>query len=437
MILERPWSPKFLWADEAPDMTDWKDDRVGWGIILPEVGHLTPKEKARAVDAPPPVQDLLAARGDAPVLRYLKDSPNRFGTLLRYLKDGQILQPDIAGSEFGLAADRIPHYLLICASPADVPWDLQYALNARYAVGRLDLDETGLENYVAALKRDWNDSVPRQTAAVVWATDHGGGDMSEVMRLYVAKPLWEKIRADPDVGPNSVLIDKDNGRATTQRLLEALSARKPALVVTTSHGVTSPVDDPNAMAANLGLLVDDDHTFAHPQELLSGWEPQGAIWYSHACCSAGSRSETIYDDLVGADSPIGQLLRGVAAIGPSTAPLPKALLSAPKPLRAFVGHVEPTFDWTIRQPETRQALTGGLRAALWDSLYRKESCPVGRAFHEYYEPIGTLASEHVSLKENYAKGENMSTQLLAVQLSARDRMSTVILGDPTVRFDFA
>ena len=433
---ELPQSPQYLFAEEPPDLTNWQDDQVGWGLILPDNPELSPGAKARAVDAPEPIRELLADRGDVPVLRYLSHSRNRFGTLLRYLKDGGASQPDIAGSEFGVAYDRIPYYLLICASPSEVSWDLQYALNARFAVGRLDLDEAGLANYVAGLRRDWSESDARQASAVVWATDHGRHDMSRTMRLYVARPLWDAISADPDVGPHSVLVDRTTVGATSGRLIEALSNRKPGLVVTTSHGVTHPLTDAETLRANLGLLLDDDEAFAQPHEILAGWVPDGAIWYAHACCSAGTRADTVYDELVDAGSRVGQVLRGVAALGSMTAPLPRALLGAERPLRAFVGHVEPTFDWTIRQPETRQSLTGGIKAALWDGIYRKNSCPIGHALHAFYEPIGALAAEWVSLKQDFARGGDVSTQLLASQLSARDRMSTVILGDPTVRLDF-
>lgn len=70
--------------------------------------------------------------------------------------------------------------------------------------------------------------------------------------------------------------------------------------------------------------------------------------------------------------------------------LPKALLSAERPLRAFVGHVEPTYDGSIRQPDTRRALTAGITAALWDRLFLEKSCPIGHAFRAFYEPIGTF-----------------------------------------------
>ena len=179
-----------------------------------------------------------------------------------------------------------------------------------------------------------------------------------------------------------------------------------------------------------------DHTFAQPDDVLSRWAPDGAIWYAHACCSAGCRSDTIFADLLEADSPIGGLLRAVAGLGSLTAPLPRALLGTVRPLRAFVGHVEPTFDWSIRQPATLQGLTTGITSALWERLFQKGSCPVGHAFERFYEPIGSLATQEVSLRKAFKPGSGVAGQLLQVQLRARDIASTVVLGDPTVRLDF-
>ena len=270
----------------------------------------------------------------------------------------------------------------------------------------------------------------------MWATDHGPADMSHTMHEYVAKPVFAPFSRDPDTGPRALLLDRQSGGATVKVLSDALASKKPGLVVTTSHGVTSPIDDLHALSENLGLLVDDGFSVIPPEDVLARWEPDGAIWYAHACCSAGAHGGSVYDDLFPPDTPIGTLLRGVAALGSVTAPFPTALLGAKRPLRAFIGHVEPTFSWTIRQPATRQALTGGLTEALYASLYQRASCPVGRSFGPYWLPIGTLAAEQVALKEAFVAGEPVSSQLLTAQLSARDRMSTVVLGDPTVRLDF-
>lgn len=427
---------KRLFADETPDMTCWRSPQVGWGLVLPDNPDREIVERASGVDAPDPIRELLSDRPGSPVFRYLADSPDRYGKLARDLEDGRRLEPDIAYSAFGVDEDRIPYYLLICASPHEIPWDLQYALNARFAVGRLDLDDTGLANYVTALRGEWADSDAQQTSVAMWATDHGHDDMSRTMRLYVAEPLWKIIEKDRDAGPGSVMISTRTGGATVQRLLEEVGARKPGLVVTTSHGVTFPLEDPESMRANLGALVGDDSAVLSSRQVLESCDLYGAIWYAHACCSAGSRGTTIFDGLLDSGSRIDEVLKGVAALGSGSAPLPRALLGAPRPLRAFIGHVEPTFDWTIREPRTRQKLTEGIKSALWTSLFNKESCPVGHAFRGYFEPIGALANRQILLTDCWDKGKDVAAALLAAQLPARDLMSTVILGDPTVRLRF-
>jgi hypothetical protein len=247
--------------------------------------------------------------------------------------------------------------------------------------------------------------------------------------------VFAALSGDPSLRQKAVLIDRGHGGATSASLLRALAGMAPGLIVTTSHGVTYPADDRGQLAANLGLLVGEDLRYAAPAEILGSWEPDGAIWYSHACCSAGSSAETIYARISALGSDITEVLTSVAAIGSRTAPLPRALLGARRPARAFIGHVEPTFDYTIRQPETRQALTGGLTAALHGSLYQEDKPGrVGDAFRAYFKPIGTAASQQIMLQRDYDGGASVERQLLASQLTARDRMSTVILGDPTVRF---
>jgi hypothetical protein len=432
---EIPAIGQMLFAEKGPDLWDWHDIRVGWGLILPENEAYSVPDRARAADAPDPIRDLLSDRQDAPVFRYRPGSPNRWATLMRYFTDGRMLPPDIATAEFGVGDEQIPYYLLICASPGDIPWEFQYLLNTRFAVGRLDLDEDGLANYVAALRRDWAGATADPFAAVVWATDHGGDDMSGTMRRYVAEPVFAALSSDPSLSAKSVLIDRDHGGATSGSLLRALTSTAPGLVVTTSHGVTWPIDDPAQLAANLGLLVGEDLEYATPAGILAAWQPDGAIWYAHACCSAGVSAETIYAEIAALGSDIMRVLTSVAAVGPRVAPLPRALLGASRPARAFIGHVEPTFDYTIRQPETWQALTGGLRAALHDCLYQEDKPGrIGHAFQAYFESIGPAAGEQIMLHRSYDRGENVERQLLTAQLTARDRMSTVILGDPTVRF---
>ena len=50
----------------------------------------------------------------------------------------------------------------------------------------------------------------------------------------------------------------------------------------------------------------------------------------------------------------------LADLGDMVAPSLTALLEARKQLRAFIGHVEPTFNWPLRAPDSQHALTSDL-----------------------------------------------------------------------------
>jgi hypothetical protein len=297
-------------------------------------------------------------------------------------------------------------------------------------VGRLDLEGDALKNYVDALRNEWQDTEAQMRQVVIWATDHGKDDITNLMRRGIAQKVLAKFSDDDDITTHFI-----NGKqevATAEQLVDALRKHRPGLIVTTSHGLTEPLNSPDELAAQVGLLVDGNRQPVAIDALLANWQPDGAIWYAHACCSAGSDSRSSYTGLVREGSIIDQVLKGVAASGRRVAPLPRSLLGANKPLRAFVGHVEPTFDWTIRQPQTKQLLTTSLQEALYDHLYQPE--PRGFALDELHQHSPRLNTIHVQAKEAHALGEDRLDESLAARLMAIDRESLVVLGDPTVAF---
>jgi hypothetical protein len=92
-----------------------------------------------------------------------------------------------------MGPDALPIYLLIYGPPKDVPWSVQYALNPVRCVGRLDLERDGLANYVTALIDCWSGSATQYSHPVVWAVDHGGGDITTLMRDAVAEPIFRAL----------------------------------------------------------------------------------------------------------------------------------------------------------------------------------------------------------------------------------------------------
>jgi hypothetical protein len=420
---------KYLWPEVPVDLADWRDPAVGWGLILPDDDELDDETRATGADAPAPIRRLLAAREGAPVLRYRPQT--RFTHLRRYDLGARPQDISLSGSERGIARGSLPRYLLIYGTPEQVPWGMQYLLNQSAAVGRLTLSGAGLEHYVEALLSDWQDAGSHAGRTAIWSVDHDPADITHLMRQVIADPIQAEMERDvTTLGPGTVRLGGDGAAATRDGLVDVLADHRPGLVVTTSHGMTGPLDDPVATRTNLGLLVDEDHELLHPSRLLAAWEPDGAVWYAHACCSAGSDAATSFEGILPAGSPVDRVLRGVAAIGAHVAPLPEALLGAPKPLRAFIGHVEPTFDWTLRQRETGQPLTASICEALCRRLY--EPSPVGHALRECYAHVGELLGQRDQAYRAFDRGQDTRETALASQLAALDRQSMVILGDPTV-----
>ena len=411
-----------LFADERDD-ADWRD--VGWGVVLADDDELDDDVKAAALDAPEPVRRLLAAREGSRVLRYRPD----LGTahFLLYEADGPRTIATIGG-DVGTGRLEMPKYLLIVGSPAQIPWRVQYVLNPTHFVGRLDLDEDGLTRYVDALLSDWQGSHASRRTVLIWSVDLGEDDITWTMRHGLAEPLRRTFDGDGDI---TLVRHLAGPQATGPALLESLATDHPGLVVSTSHGAT-PIDrDVADLRAVLGRPVDQGgETLAVPG--LDGGVG-GAIWYAHACCSAGSDASTLYGDVARTDSDIDRVLSGVTAAGSWTAPLPRQLLGGPSPLRAFVGHVEPTFNWTLRDPTTGQLLTRSLREALYDGLYRRHGEPIGLALHRHFEPIGAYWSRWSGYRERASRGDEDAYRLaLEARLAALDRQSVVILGDPVV-----
>jgi hypothetical protein len=428
-------APAVILPARVADERLWADPEVGWGLILSDNDQLSQADRATGADAPAPLKRLLAARPGSPVLRYRPEPEYGIRFLRRYYTNRAPQDIATSGSQRGNAEGCLPRYLLIYGPPCAIPWELQFFLNVPGYVGRLDLEGEALARYVDALITDWAGFASRSDHPVAWAVDHGSNDITALMRRLIAEPVIAKWKSDEAIGEKAKELL--GLAATAEAMVAALTESRPALIVTTSHGMTGPLDDAEKMAKQLGMPVDQNRTLMTPELLLKEWQPDGAIWYAHACCSAGADGVTRYDGLVAKDSGVDRVLKAVAGLGAQIAPLPRALLGAAKPLRAFIGHVDPTFDWTIRQPETRQPLTTSIERALYVGMYQERPETVGMAFERTFQHAGELFTQWNQCVRDLARATNAGereaakTAALRTQLAGLDRQSMVILGDPT------
>jgi hypothetical protein len=414
-----PPSQKTLDLGVPADPTDWSNPEVGYGVLLRE-SDAPPGDKAIGKDAPEPVREILAARPGTVMLRW---DPSLYdGFIRRYFPDGTSQPPELL-SQFGVGKGRLPRYVVIIGGPDEIPWSVQYALGTRRAVGRLPFTDERLGNYVSAMLDGWKDADLDVRAPLMWTVDIPG-DITAEMRVVIANPLEQRL-TDPELPRFQHLTD---GQATAAGLLGMLKAAKPALVVTSSHGLTDGSGE--ALAGTLGLPVDGGHSVVGLNDLDEA-VPSGAVWHAQACCSAGSEGPSKYVGLLGEGTTALGVVTSVAELGSRVAPAVTRLLGRPNPVRAVVGHVEPTFDWTLRVAETHQGLGGEIVAALSTNLFASQ--PIGHAFSDYRSGVGELHTRWVTAAEKRAAGDqSQRPRLTRLRLSALDRQSMVLLGDPTV-----
>jgi hypothetical protein len=115
-----------------------------------------------------------------------------------------------------------------------------------------------------------------------------------------------------------------------------------------------------------------------------------------------------------------------------TAELPRALLGAARPARAFIGHVEPTFDWTLRRADSGLVTTSAVVEAFYDELFQVPPPPVGFALRTYFGQAATLRALWSSEVQAVRRRESARSASLLAGLAGIDRQCTVLLGDPAV-----
>ncbi|MET0788257.1 MAG: hypothetical protein ABWY33_03350 [Cellulomonas sp.] len=380
---------------------------VGWGLVVPD--GLDPA----VLEALEPLVALRRAEaGDRFRRLDLRPGETADELLARYGMPG----PSVVDPR------TVPYYLLVVGTPAQVPFDVQYALGVSYAVGRLDLpDPAAVAAYcahvVAAEHRAW----ARPGTVHVFATRHASDVPTTLSATRLAQPVADDL---VDVG---VTVGTDIGAtASRSRLMELLTAdAAPDVLFTASHGLGGA--RPAARLTNGALVCQD-----WPGPLAADGPPSGdqyvdaeslttptrvGVVVAFGCSSAATPAPV---DDPGAPSPPGT---------PFTAALPQRLL--PAGTLAFVGHVGRTwscsFLWTGMAGQvtpftsTLHAAAGGVR--------------IGQAMEALtsrYAQVATQLTDRLDAQQR--RGLVVpDDELVGLWTALRDARSSVLLGDPAVR----
>ena len=240
-----------------------------------------------------------------------------------------------------LEGEKVPQYLLIVGGPDQVPFRFQSILDTVAKVGRVEFDTLDdLKTYVDKLIRIETAAEPIVTKeAILFAPDAGLPDPTHFSREYMGQPLAEHIQDELGFATHTLIGDD----ATKMNLKATLSAKKPALVYTASHGLGA-TDETFEIQKRYNGAICCQHTGPLTLESLFSADDvpldqpflEGSVFFQFACFGYGTPAESDYN----------HWLKGVPkqyTEADFVAALPKRLLAHPRGPSAFIGHLDTAF----------------------------------------------------------------------------------------------
>lgn len=322
-------------------------DQAGWALVFPNVYSSERRQSIKDLLAP-----LLARRRSQVKSAHYKELEYHPGwdvdTFLTHHGAG----PGAAES------DKVPYYLLLVASPAEIPFDLQYGLSIQYAVGRIHFDNLdGYRRYAEAVVAVEESGRTGTPSAAFFGVDHdratrrSAGGLIAPLSDFVARRTTVQVTRH---------MGADASKATLSRLLGGRES-PPWLLFTASHGLGllgQGRELTDQKRRNGALLCQDwpgqgtpahDHFFA-ADDMADDANLRGLIAFNFACFGAGTpalNSFHEYDQLLERVYPERTFAGRQLAQAPFLARLPMRLLE--QGALCVIGHVDRTwstcFQW--------------------------------------------------------------------------------------------
>jgi hypothetical protein len=419
---------------------DPTDLRVaGWGVVFPEGGDAKVKAALE------------------PLLRHRcqQAGSERYKELV--YREGES-KPDFLGRYRAgpgpVDPTRLPYYLLLAGSPTEIPFELQFHLDAQYAVGRVhfdDLDDTDrydcYHRYaikVVAAETSRLRRLPRRMT--IFAPCTNGDVATDLMHRHLVEPLetalgvarrnqyaipWNETKAQLEARLRTWRICTVAGaKASKETLLGLMGGENaPALLFTACHGIGYVPPDPRQRSGQGALLcaewqgpgagiTPDCYVAARDLQDLS---PGGLITFHFACYSAGTPATNHFVHR-GPDE------RRILAPDPFVAALPQRLLAHPTGgALAVVGHIDRAWGFSF------YSLLAGAQVQAFAATFVNllGGSPIGCAMEAFNQRYSDLAVDVLSHLQG--PGDVERARAVALWTALLDARNFVVLGDPAVR----
>lgn len=338
---------------------------------------------------------------------------------------------------------KVPYYLLIVGSPADIPYRFQSQLDVQYAVGRLHfatLQEYA--DYAASVVAIETGGARLRREAALFGVANQDDKNTRLSAEQLVTPLTGWMQAEHPDWSVRMIAPQQATKATLSSLLGG--PQTPSLLFTASHGMKFDKGSPRQLPHQGALLCQDwpgpqawrqpipqDFYFAG-DDLAAGADLLGLIAFFFACYGGGTPelNEFALQDNPGVTAPS----REAIAPHPFLAALPTAMLGRPRGALAVVGHVERAWSYSFNWGKA------GAQTAVFESTLKRllEGHPLGSAlefFNERYAELSTVLSDEL---EDLKFGKQAEPDELAGLWTANnDARGYAIIGDPAVRLPVA
>lgn len=335
---------------------------------------------------------------------------------------------------------KFPYYVLLVASPEEIPYRVQYQLDVQYAVGRVHFDTIDeYARYAANVVEAETRPRPINRTVALWGVENPDDRATRASARYLVAPLADYLEQDQADGWQVTRFIGEH--ATKARLAGLLGADAPSLLITASHGVGFSAGDPRQRSDQGALLCQDwagplfgsltsDHYFAG-DDIAADADLRGLVGFHFACFGAGTPR---YDDFSRKGDPPSLVDLAPHAF---VARLPQRMLGRARGALACIGHVDRAWASSFLQADPRHSGAVTAQLAVFESALKRlmDGRRVGHAMDYFDLRYAELASDLASRIEDVTKYDVAVDDYELAQLwtYTNDARDYAVIGDPAVR----
>jgi len=416
--------------------------QAGWAAVFPAAGDdATAQRQAAIRDALAPL--LAHRRAQAAAGELYREYAGELG-----YRAGETKQQYLARLGAGPGPARptkVPYYLLLIATPEEIPYRIQYQIDVHYAVGRIAFDTLDeYARYARSVVDAETGRVRRPRRAAFFGVANPNDTSTRLSADHLVLPLLDHVerqRARHGFAADRYL----GGDATRDRLIELLRD-PPAVLFTAGHGMGFPSGDAGQRELQGALLCQDwggpgtpiarDHYFAG-DDLPARADLRGMIGVLFACYGGGTPTRDEFTRRA-----LGEARAKELAPASLIARLPQRMLGHPAGgALAVVGHVDrawgSTFLWIDAQGKSQTRRHLDCFESLLDSVMAGKRLGYAmEAFNLRYAELAADLSERIEQIQLYDEHYEDS-ELAHMWICNSDARNYAVIGDPAVRIPAA